>query len=114
MANRPGRDRASSNSRQETITLKFLMSLFVASLTLAGCGNSADQYQAIVDEYKKVCCIAMDPNASMTVKTEALSRQMELNAVYQQALASLPTKEQQALLMAWSKAVAEVADGNCP
>ncbi len=94
--------------------MKFMISLFVASLTLAGCGNSADQYQAIVDEYKKVCCIGMDPNASMTAKTEALNRQMELNTVYQQAIASLPPKEQQALLMAWSKAMAEVADGNCP
>ena len=94
--------------------MKFLMSLFIASVALAGCGNYADQYQAIVDEYKKVCCIGMDPNASMTAQTEALSRQLELNTVYQQALLSLPAKEQQALMMAWAKAMAEVADGNCP
>ena len=102
----------SRRTHLETINLKFIVSLFVACLTLAGCSNSAYQYQAIVDEYKKVCCIGMDPNSSMTAKMEALSRQMELNNTYQLALESLPTKEQQALMMAW--ATAEVADGNCP
>jgi hypothetical protein len=93
---------------------KALLILFIASLTLAGCGGSASDYQSLVDEYKNVMCTGMDPNATMTAKTEALSRQLALNEEYKDALNSLPLKEKQALMMAWAKAMAEVADGNCP
>ena len=93
---------------------KALPILFIASLALAGCGGSASDYQSLVDEYKDVMCIGMDPNATMTAKTEALSRQIALNEEYLKAINSLGLKEKQALMMAWAKAVAEVADGNCP
>ena len=77
-------------------------------------GPGADSYQSLVDEYKRVTCIAMNPNASITAKTEAVSRQMQLNVEYQQALNSLPPDGKQKLMMAWAKAMAEVADGDCP
>ncbi|MCH2133524.1 MAG: hypothetical protein MK116_07225 [Phycisphaerales bacterium] len=94
--------------------MKTILCLAVTTIILAGCGDSADQYQGLIDEYKHVMCVGMDPNASMTAKTEALNRQLELNQEYQLALQSLPPEAQQKLIMAWTKVMAEVADGNCP
>ena len=94
--------------------LKKFYILVLAPMVLIGCdGSSADQYQWIVDEYKEVLCIGYDRNASMTAKTEALGRQLQLNEEYKKALASLSLGDQQVLLLAWTKALAEVVDGDC-
>nr|NQU90808.1 hypothetical protein [Bacteroidota bacterium] len=88
--------------------------LLIVSALLMSCAKKASDYDALVKEYKKVACIGMvDKNASMSEKANALERQLELNEEYKKALKTLSSKEQAKLLMAWSKAMAEVADGKC-
>jgi len=87
--------------------------VLVVSAFLVSCGKTANDYNYLVKEYKKVVCIGMDNSSSMSEKTKALQRQNELNVEYQEALESLSTKEQAKLIMAWSNAMAEVADGKC-
>ena len=50
---------------------------------------------------------------SMSDKTQALSRQLELNKEYEEALKNLSNEEKSKLMMNWAKALAEVADGKC-
>ena len=94
--------------------MKMILSIALTAFILNGCGESADQYQSLIDEYKNVMCIGMDPNVPMSEKTVALNRQVELNEEYKQVLLKLSAKEQQNLTMRWAKAVAEVSEGKCP
>ena len=80
---------------------------------LAGCSKEASDYDHLLKEYKEVVCIGMDTHSSMSEKTSALERQLELNSEYEKALKVLSKKEQSKLIMNWSKVMAEVADGKC-
>jgi len=85
-----------------------------ASFMLTSCGKKASDYEGIVKEYKKVLCVGMDKNNnSMSDKTKALQRQLELNKEYEEALKNLSQDEKSKLIMSWANALAEVSDGKC-
>lgn len=91
-----------------------MLAILIAGIMLVSCGGpSAADYQHIIDEYKEVLCIGMNPT-SFTAQTEAFERQLELNDEYLKSLAKLSTKEKQKFQMQWAKILAQVADGDCP
>ena len=88
--------------------------ILLASAILTSCGKKASNYEGIVKEYKKVLCVGMDKNNnSMSDKTKALQRQLELNKEYEEALKNLSVDEQPKLMMSMANAMAEAADGKC-
>tara|TARA_B110000196_G_C20693550_1_gene451943 strand:- start:208 stop:504 length:297 start_codon:yes stop_codon:yes gene_type:complete len=93
-----------------------LMCLMIFSFWSCGSGPSAESFQYIVDEYKQVICVHMDKNssASMSDRTKALSRQIELNKEYEEALLKLSDAEKSKFMMSWALVLSEVVDGNCP
>jgi len=93
-----------------------LMCLMVFLFWSCGSGSKAQSFQYIIDEYKQVVCINMnqDTSVSMTDRTKALNRQLELNKEYEQALRKLSDSEKSKLMMSWALVMSEVADGNCP
>jgi hypothetical protein len=98
--------------------MKKLMTIFgviiFSSAILTSCGKKASNYEGIVKEYKKVLCVVMDKNNnSMSDKTKALQRQLELNKEYEEALKNLSQDEKSKLMMSWANALAEVSDGKC-
>lgn len=93
--------------------LKAFAVIVIATGLLVSCGKSANDFDHLIREYKKVVCIGLDNSSSMSQKAKALQRQNELNVEYQEALESLSDKEQAKLMMAWGNAMAEVADGKC-
>jgi hypothetical protein len=100
------------NKMKKTMTI--FWAILFASTIFIGCGKKASDYEGIIKEYKKVYCIGMyKNNESMSDKTKALQRQLELNKEYEEALKNLSADEKSKLMMSWANAMAEVADGNC-
>jgi hypothetical protein len=97
--------------------MKKLMTIFgailFASVILTSCGKKASEYEKLTKEYKNVLCIGMGNWSSLSDKTKALQRQLELNKEYEEALKSLPQDEKAKLMMSWANIMAEVADGKC-
>ena len=94
--------------------LTILAALLVAFTLVASCGKKATEYDSLIKEYKKVLCINMDQNNhSMSEKTQALTRQLELNKEYEEAIKTLSTEEKSKLMMNWANALAEVSEGKC-
>ena len=95
--------------------MKKLLISSILSLTIYSCGDgtSAETFQYIIDEYKSVLCVNQSSSASMTERTNALTRQLELNEEYKEALLKLSDSEKAKLMMSWAKALSEVADGDC-
>jgi len=98
--------------------MKKIISMCLMVFLFCSCGSSskAQSFQYIVDEYKQVICVNMnqDSSVSMTDRTKALNRQLELNKEYEEALLKLSNAEKSKLIMSWALAVSEAADGNCP
>lgn len=82
-------------------------------LILVSCGQKADDYQNLIDEYKDIICISQDSTASLSAKTSALSRQLELQKEYTNALSKLSNDEKAKFMMKWSVAMAEASEGKC-
>ena len=95
--------------------MKILGAFMISSVVLTSCGDekSAETFQYIIDEYKSVLCISQSSSASMTEKSRALTRQLELNEEYQEALLKLSDSEKAKLMMSWSTSLFEVSDGDC-
>jgi len=92
----------------------FIGAIIVASVLFSSCGKKASDYENLVKEYKQVLCVGMGKKGnSLSDKTQALSRQLELNKEYEEALKNLSNEEKSKLMMNWAKALAEVADGKC-
>ncbi len=88
--------------------------ILFASAILTSCGKKASDYEGITKEYKKVLCVVMDKNNnSMSDKTKALQRQLELNKEYEEAIKNLSPDEKSKLMMSWANIMAEVSDGKC-
>ena len=88
--------------------------ILIAATILTSCGKKASDYENIIKEYKEVACVVMDKNNnSMSDKTKALQRQLELNKEYEEAIKNLSLEEKSKLMMSWANALAEVSDGKC-
>ena len=90
-----------------------ISSILILTIYSCGDGTSATSFQHIIDEYKSVMCVGFSSSASMTERTNALARQLELNKEYEEALLKLSDSEKSKLIMSWAKALAEVTDGDC-
>lgn len=88
--------------------------LFIfACLMLHSCGKKASDYDHLINEYKNIICISKDTNATMTQKTQALQKQLNLQNEYMNALNDLNNDEKAKFMMNWSAALAEANDGYC-
>lgn len=88
--------------------------IIVASVLFSSCGKKSSDYDNLIKEYKQVLCVGLGKNSnSLSDKTQALTRQLELNQEYAEALKNLSDEEKAKLMMKWAKALAEVADGKC-
>lgn len=93
--------------------LKSTLILGSCFLILVSCGKKAEDYQNLIDEYKDIICISQDSTASLSAKTSALSRQLELQKEYTDALSDLDNEEKTKFMMKWSVAIAEASEGKC-
>lgn len=87
----------------------FLAFVFLG-LGISGCGKKASDFDPLITEYKQCLETAMDQTSSLSEKTKALQRQLELNNEYQSALQALGSGERQKLMMKWAVMLSEVAD----
>ena len=89
------------------------MAFVFASSILASCGKEASDYEKLTKEYKEVLCIAGETDASLSEKSKALQKQIELNVKYEEALKSLSQDEKSKLMLSWSNAMLEASTGQC-
>lgn len=89
------------------------ITLGISLLLLVSCGKKADDYKSLITEYKDIICISQNPNSSLTDKTNALSRQLELQKEYTDALSELDNDEKAKFMMQWSVALSEASEGKC-
>jgi hypothetical protein len=89
--------------------------IFTLSLIalFSSCSKKAEDYKAIVSEYKTVICTAMDTSASLSDKTRAVARQNELNQEIQKAQGELELEEVSKLNMMIATALADASQGKC-
>jgi len=88
--------------------------IVIASSILASCGKKASDYEKLTKEYKEVLCItAVGTDASLSEKSKALQKQMDLNVKYEEALKSLSQDEKSKLMLSWANAMYEASAGQC-
>ena len=89
--------------------------IVIASSILASCGEKkASDYEELTKEYKEVLCIAVGgTDASLSEKSKALQKQMDLNVKYEEALKSLSQDEKSKLMLSWANAMLEASAGQC-
>ena len=59
-----------------------IISFLILMICNCGSGTSAVSFQHIIDEYKEVLCVNQSSSSSISEKTKALERQLELNSEY--------------------------------
>lgn len=93
--------------------MKSTITLLAVIIIFSSCSKKAEDYKAIVSEYKTVICTAMDTSASLSDKTRAVARQNELNQEIQKAQGELELEEVSKLNMMMATALADASQGKC-